>query len=94
MTPRIDLAGLVPGESDPNEERLRALQGLGLVHFEVYPHYIASDISVRCLSCYTLKQKSPVYAFSDGAGIVVENGSTSFYGEATVFSKGELFRLP
>lgn len=93
MTPTIALSGLVPGEADENEVGLRNLKGLGLVNFEVYPHYSQSRASVRALRQYTKPLSKRVYAFPDGSGVVVNGSITSFHGDVKCFRKGEEFAV-
>ena len=91
MTPRIDLAGLVPGESDDNDVGLKKLEALSLVNFQVYPHYRESKASIRRLTKHTQKLKHPVYAFPDGSGISIRGETISFHGRVTCFQGGRRF---
>jgi dipeptidase E len=92
MTPRIDLAGLVPGESDLNEIGIRDFSSLALAPFEVYPHYSRSLLSVHLLTRYSKKAKRPVYAFPDGSGMVVRGSTLALHGDLTCFVAGRSFR--
>jgi len=91
MTPSIDLAGLVPGESDRNDYRMKRTGALGLTDFEVYPHFVASSASVKLLKKYSAQGKGrTIYAFPDGAGIECAGASVIFHGKVTTFSAGHL----
>lgn len=93
MTRNITLAGLVPGESDANDVKLKNLNALALVDFEVYPHFRGSEQSVKRLRTYSRRTAAPVYAFPDGSGIVCDASGTSFVGDVCAFWRGERFVL-
>ena len=93
MTPGIETAGLVPGESDDNEIGLKDWTGLGLVDFDVYPHFARSAASIRCLKRFSKKANRTVYAFPDGSGITIRDNIISFHGEITCFRQGAKFRI-
>ena len=93
MTPSILMAGLVSGERDENIVALKNLKALNLVNFEVYPHYKASPISVRTLKRHTRRSPTPVYAFPDGSGIIVQENILSFVGTVSCFRQGSLFTV-
>ena len=85
MTPKIDLAGLVPLESDPNDVGLEDLSSMSLVNFEVYPHFIWSEESQTYLGRYAANLEYPVYAFPDGAGVVISGERVDFVGRVVEF---------
>lgn len=92
MTPRIDLAGYIAGESDENTVAIEEFDSLSLVDFEVYPHFVRSEASVSGLLAYS-KKRGPVYAFPDGSGVVVTGSGIEFHGAVTCFHGGKSFEL-
>jgi dipeptidase E len=93
MTPNIRLAGIPKYDADKNEDGLKDLSGLALTDFEFSPHYAATEKRNRVLLNYSKKAGSPIYACSDGGGIVIEGSKFTAYGRTCVFHKGEKFKI-
>lgn len=88
MTPTITTASVPSMDSDDNEVNLKDWKALGLVPFEFSPHYYPSKAADRELMEYSKKLEHPIYACSDGEGIVVRDGKIQFIGQVKVFHQG------
>jgi dipeptidase E len=74
LSPHIELAGVRGLDPDENEVGLRDLRSLGLVPFEILPHFDPRPRYLAALRAYSRKSRYPIYACPDGSGVVVENG--------------------
>ncbi|MGK5082667.1 Type 1 glutamine amidotransferase-like domain-containing protein [Bdellovibrionota bacterium FG-1] len=74
LSPHIGLAGAVGLDPDENEVGLKNFKALGLVPFEVLPHFDKSPGKLAAIQRYSRRSVYPIYACPDGAGIVVEKG--------------------
>ncbi len=90
MTPTIEVVGDALEFGDENSVGLKDLSGLNLTSFEFSPHFSGSETAIRSLCSYSEKKPNPVYACSDGAGIIVEGESLSCIGELTIFYRGKI----
>lgn len=91
MTPRIDTAGFPEFDRDDNEENLKNLKGMNLVDFDFFPHYKNSKRYDKDLLNHSKSCSRPIYACSDGAGIIVTNDEVRFIGKTACFSQGKKF---
>lgn len=89
MCPSIKTAGFPSFDRDENEENITNFKGLDLVKFEFFPHYRNSKRYDKELLKYSKKTKFPLFACSDGAGLVVEGDSFKSIGRTVLFSKGQ-----
>jgi dipeptidase E len=85
MTPTIHTAGFPKFDCDENDEGLRNLRSLGLVNFEVFPHYKNSKRYENELLNYSSKTKHPLYAIPDGSGLIVNGNTLQFVGKIYCF---------
>lgn len=88
MTPNIHMAALPSFDCDDNEVNLKRLKSLNLVKFEFSPHYRKSKRYDAELRIYSKKLDYPVYACTDGSGIVINGKSRTFVGHVIGFFKG------
>ncbi|MBD67118.1 MAG: peptidase S51 [Halobacteriovoraceae bacterium] len=88
LTKNINTASFPEFDCDENEENLKNLKAMGLVPFEFFPHYRNSKRYDRELLNYSKTVKHPLYASSDGAGIVISDDEISFIGRTACFFKG------
>ena len=93
LTPTIKLAGAKNLDPDDNDVGLKDLQGMGLVDFEFAPHFSTSSKMITALTNYSKKSPYPVYACSDGGGILIQDEKFSILGKASVFYQGVRCRL-
>jgi len=93
MTKSIDTAGFPDFDRDENDENLKNLKGMNLVNFEFFPHYRNSKRYDKEIIHYSRTIDSPVYACSDGSGIVVEDEMIKFVGKTYCFYQGKKFIL-
>ena len=95
LTPHIALAGYPSFDADENEPGLSRQQckGLGLVNFEFFPHYRRSTRYRDALTRYSQKNRKPVYACTDGSGIVVEGDRFTAHGEVWRFHAGQVSKI-
>jgi len=91
MTPTIAAASYPKFDCDDNDDGIRNFKGLNLVNFEFFPHYKGSsryDVELRKQS---KKLRYPIYAASDGSGVVVNEDRIHFLGKVSGFVKGQKF---
>jgi dipeptidase E len=91
MTPDIKTAGYPSFDKDDNDENVKNLNALGLVEFEFFPHYRNSERYNSVLERESLKTKRPIFACSDGSGIIVDGDDVKFLGRNYCFIEGEKF---
>lgn len=89
MTPTIETAGFPSFDCDENHEKLTNLRGLNLVKFEFFPHYRNSKRYDKELLKYSKKSLFPLFACSDGGGLVVEGDCFQSIGKTALFSHGK-----
>ena len=90
-TPHIGLAAYPPFDRDENEVGLSASRwgALDLVDFEFFPHFRRSRRYREALLAYSQRSRFPIYACSDGAGIVVEGDRFTAHGDVWLFDRGQ-----
>lgn len=93
MTPNIRMAEIPDFDRDENSESLTNLKALKLVNFEFFPHYKNSKRYEEELRAYSLGLNYPIYACSDGGGVIVEEGRLSFVGKTHQFFQGKKIKL-
>ena len=95
LTPHIALAGYPPFDADENEVGLtqRQCRGLGLVGFEFFPHYRRSARYREALARYSEQSKRPIYACTDGSGIVVEGDRFTAHGDVWRIAAGQVSKV-
>lgn len=93
MTKTIHTAGFPDFDRDDNDEEIKNLNAMGLVDFEVFPHYKNSKRYDRELLDYSLKKDEPIYALPDGSGIVMTNEELSFVGRSFCFLAGKKYSV-
>ena len=95
LTPHIQLAGYPAFDADDNEPGLTRPQcrGLGLVNFEFFPHYRRSLRYREALTLYSEQSRRPVYACTDGSGIVVEGDRFTAHGDVWRFHAGQMSKV-
>jgi len=77
MTPDIATSYLCGDEDYPG---VTDLAGMKLVDFAFVPHFDGSDDSKRAASRHAATFGGPVYAVSDGGGVVVDGNQVEFIG--------------
>lgn len=93
LTPHIKLAGYPSHLADENEVGLKNLNALNLVSFEFYPHYQKPKEIDPHLLHYSELSNLPLLACTDGSGIIVTEGQTTFLGEVILFDRGQKLNL-
>lgn len=93
MTPNINTASFPHFDRDENEEGITNFGAMGLVNFEFFPHYKNSKRYDNELLRHSKRIKSPLYACTDGSGILVEKNCLTFYGKCFMFYQGKKVRL-
>ncbi len=91
MTPQIHTASFPDFDKDDNEVKLKNFKALDLTNFEFFPHFLNSKRYIEALRDYSWDCPRPIYAFPDGAGLVIEDESLSFVGRCWCFFRGERF---
>ena len=89
MTPNINTASFPEFDRDDNALDIKNLNSLNIVNFEFFPHYINSKRYDNALRDYSKTNNRPIYACSDGAGIIVNGLMKSFYGKVFCFFAGQ-----
>jgi len=74
MTPTIKIAQF----ADDNESELDDLRALGLVDFEVKPHWNQWKNKKQVFLDYSLLSNSLIYGIPEGEAIIVNNGDVQF----------------
>ncbi len=93
MTPSISTASYPDFDCDDNYPELDDLTAMHLVNFEFFPHYCDEPDYAKILKKQSKRVKHPIYAVTDGAGIIVNSGMISFIGEIWCFARGKKFKL-
>ena len=93
MTKSIHTAGFPEFDRDDNDENLKNLTGMGLVNFEVFPHYRNSKRYDEALQEYSQDKDDPIYALPDGSGIVLTDEELSFVGKTYCFLSGKKYSM-
>ncbi|MBT7609150.1 MAG: type 1 glutamine amidotransferase-like domain-containing protein [Bacteriovoracaceae bacterium] len=91
MTPDVKTAGYPSFDKDDNEENVKNLSALGLVEFEFFPHYRNSQRYNKVLEEESMKTTRPIFASSDGSGIIVDGDDVKFLGRNYCFIEGEKY---
>jgi len=91
MTPNIRLAGIPTFDADDNDVGITNLKSLGYSHFEFSPHYVDQKAYYREFTEYSKGLRHPVYACTDGSGIIVDGIKTIFIGDIWGFVRGQKF---
>ena len=93
LTPHAHTATFPHFDRDDNPFGMKNLSAMRLVNFEFFPHYKNSKRYDEELLHHSKKSDLPLYACSDGGGIVVENEQISFCGKAYQFHQGKKLSL-
>ncbi len=93
MSPTIATAGMPHFDRDDNHVGLKNMSALGLVKFDLFPHFKSSKRYVDAFLAYSKKSKIPLYACKDGSGIIINNDRTTFVGQHTCFFQGRKFLI-
>jgi dipeptidase E len=93
MTPSITTASFPSFDCDDNFVNLKDLKSLGLVPFELFPHYRNSDRYRRALAKYSKKSKNPLLGLPDHSGLIVNQNETRLVGNVYIFHNGKSFRI-
>lgn len=95
MTPNIGLAAYPDFDRDENEVALPESRwsALNLVDFEFFPHYRRSRRYREALQSYSERSRFPLYACSDGSGIVVEGDRFTAHGDVWLFDRGQARKI-
>jgi len=89
MTPHVHTATFPHFDRDDNPFDMKNLTAMRLVEFEFFPHYKNSKRYEEELLYHSKKIKHPLFASSDGGGIVIEDQSIRFVGRTFQFYQGK-----
>ncbi len=73
---------------DENDVGLTDLSALGLVDFEMMPHWNKWSDYLNDLQEYSAKNDITIYTVSDGEGIVIQDDQINFYGDIGIIKNG------
>jgi len=93
LTPSIQTAGFPAFDCDDNFSNLKDLKSLGLLPFELFPHYRNSERYRRALSRYSKQSKTPLLGLPDHSGLIINDNETRLVGNVHIFHKGLNFRI-
>jgi dipeptidase E len=93
LTPHVHTATFPHFDRDENPWDMKNLSAMRQVNFEFFPHYKNSKRYDAELLHHSKKSNLPLYACSDGGGIVIENEQISFYGKSHQFYQGKKLTL-
>lgn len=88
MTPTIATASFPEFDRDENYVGLTDWQALGLVNFEIFPHYTGAPEYEAALAQVSLSHPVPLYTLSDGACLHVHKRKLTVYGDVALFYRG------
>lgn len=74
---------------DENEVDLDNLNALGLVDFQVIPHWNKKISKLKDIKNYSEKSYIQIYTLEDGQGIIIDNGDLSFFGSIGSIKEGK-----
>jgi dipeptidase E len=89
LTPHVHTASFPHFDRDDNPWGMKNLSAMRLVNFEFFPHYKNSKRYDEDLLHHSIKSKLPLYACSDGGGIIIEDERISFCGKSYQFYHGK-----
>lgn len=93
MTPSITTASFPDWDRDDNDVGIVDYAAMGLVGFELFPHFTPTPAYLRELKLHTQERDIPIYGLEDGAAIQVNENRLIFHGPAWCIHKGNVFRL-
>jgi len=93
MTPNISTASYPKFDCDDNYDKVKDFDALHLVNFEFFPHYSDERDYSKELKKQSKDLKYPIYAATDGSGIVISPGRVLFLGEVWSFSRGKKHKI-
>lgn len=93
LTPHVHTATFPHFDRDENPWDMKNLSAMRLVNFEFFPHYKNSKRYDAELLHHSKKSKLPLYACSDGGGVVIEGDQISFCGKSHQFYQGKKLTL-
>jgi len=89
LTSSIGLAGVPSYDADENELKLQTpaeLEGLGLLPFEFSPHDTLAVRRTLELTEYCSRFRTPIFAATDGSGLVIDEKRIFSMGQVRYFS--------
>lgn len=89
LTPHVHTATFPHFDRDENPWDMKNLSAMRFVNFEFFPHYKNSKRYDAELIHHSKKSKLPLYACTDGGGIVIEDNQISFCGKSYQFYQGK-----
>jgi len=93
MSPNIKLAADRDLGPDENEVGLKNLNGIGLFPFEFSPHFEDTKKQIQAHLNYSKKTRHPIFAASDGGGIIIEGNTYTPSGLGCFFFQGHLLKF-
>lgn len=93
MTPSMLMACYPTKDADECSNPNASMKGLGLVPFEICPHYKNSKTMNKDLEIYSSLHNNLVYAVKDGAFLAVKGTSMHFSEHASLFTNGRKINL-
>jgi dipeptidase E len=93
LTPNIHSATYPEFDKDENEIDLKVMTGLKLLPFEFFPHFQNTRRYIHALNSKSRFLNHPIFACTDGSGIVVNDEMLSFHGKVWGFFRGKKFKL-
>jgi dipeptidase E len=95
MTQSIATASYPSFDCDENQVLLTDWNALGLTEFEFFPHFEPEQKAyANELKYQSQFSQHPIYAVSDGSGIVIHDLKTSFIGDIWCFYQGTMLKVP
>lgn len=91
LTPSIATATFPAFDRDVNHEKIQDLKACKLAPFEFFPHFRNSaryDVELRK---HSKRIPHPLYACSEGAGIIMDGDKLTFVGQVFCFFQGKKF---
>jgi dipeptidase E len=89
LTPHVHTATFPHFDRDENPWDMKNLSAMRLVNFEFFPHYKNSKRYDDELIFHSKKSKLPLYACSNGGGVVIDGEQISFCGKTHQFYQGK-----
>lgn len=88
MSPTIKLAADRDLGPDPNDVKLKNLEGMSLFDFEFSPHFDETQKQNQAHLAYSLKTENTVFASADGGGMIINGNDYEICGAGAFFHRG------
>jgi len=93
LTPHVHTATFPDFDRDENIFSMKNLNAGKFVNFEFFPHYRNSLRYEKEMIKYSKKSLLPLFALTDGSGLIVEDNCLTIHGGCRIFQHGRMINL-